>query len=133
MGSAATYAARPSQPGCVWIARQASSQRDTTAPAPSCARNFAGTAIRPLSSTVCRYSPVNTRGGSLDCLGLVRWVQGSGLFCRSDSPLPTTLDHFDAYYVLIRPASMENSPPVRVSARLGVTFSAPKPRRSPDD
>ena len=31
----------------------------------SCARNRAGTAIRPLSSTVCRYSPVNTVGSPL--------------------------------------------------------------------
>ncbi len=32
--------------------------------ASSCARNFDGTAIRPLSSTECRYSPVNTCRGS---------------------------------------------------------------------
>ena len=77
MGSAATFAASSSQPAWVWMARHASSHRETTAPAPSWTRNFAGTAIRPLSSTVCRYSPVNTRTGSLDCEGLVLWVRGS--------------------------------------------------------
>ena len=44
----------------VWIARQPSIQRDRTAPPSSCARKRAGMASRPLSSTVCRYSPVNT-------------------------------------------------------------------------
>ena len=42
------------------IARQASIQRETNAPSSSWVRNRAGTAIRPLSSTECRYSPVNT-------------------------------------------------------------------------
>src|SRR6185503_2108886 len=32
----------------------------TTAPPSSCERKRAGTASRPLSSTECRYSPVNT-------------------------------------------------------------------------
>ena len=42
------------------MARHDSIQRETYAPESSCGRNRAGTAIRPLSSTVCRYSPVNT-------------------------------------------------------------------------
>ncbi len=62
MGSVETFSASASQPARVWIARQASSQRETTAPPSSWARNFDGTAIRPLSSTECRYSPVNTDG-----------------------------------------------------------------------
>jgi hypothetical protein len=60
MGSVETFSASASQPARVWIARQESSQRETTAPPSSWARNFDGTAIRPLSSTECRYSPVNT-------------------------------------------------------------------------
>src|SRR5258707_12753692 len=44
------------------MARQPSIQREMTAPPASWARKRAGTAKRPLSSTVCRYSPVNTLG-----------------------------------------------------------------------
>ena len=60
MGRLRTLVASASQPARVWIARHPSSQRDTTAPPSSCARKRAGTASRPFSSTVCRYSPVNT-------------------------------------------------------------------------
>src|SRR6476646_69068 len=60
MGSVATLSASASQLARVWIARQFSSQRDTTSTASSWARNRDGTASRPLSSTECRYSPVNT-------------------------------------------------------------------------
>src|SRR6187397_445386 len=66
MGSAATLADRSSQPALVWIARQSSSQPETIDPGSSCARNLTGTAMRPLSSTVCRYSPVNTFGSTPD-------------------------------------------------------------------
>ena len=63
-----------SQPALVWIARQSSSQPETIDPGSSCARNLTGTAIRPLSSTVCRYSPVNTcRAYPCDIVG---WVVG---------------------------------------------------------
>src|SRR5947207_6537957 len=62
-GSVAVFAASSSQPVRVRTARQLSSHLQTTAPSASCDRNFAGTASRPLSSTECRYSPVNT------CLG----------------------------------------------------------------
>ena len=62
MGSAATFSDSASQLAFVWIARQSSSQRETTAPVCNWARNWAGTANRPLPSTECRYSPVNTCG-----------------------------------------------------------------------
>ena len=42
------------------MARQSSSQPEIIEPGSSCARNLTGTAMRPLSSTECRYSPVNT-------------------------------------------------------------------------
>src|SRR5215213_4208126 len=64
IGSVATLSASASQLVRVWIARQFSSQRETTRPASSWARNRDGTASRPLSSTECRYSPVNTCLGS---------------------------------------------------------------------
>ena len=102
-----------SQPAAVWIARQASSQRETTAPASSWARNFAGTAIRPLSSTVCRYSPVNTSRASpvvavavvacgtdmrLGPLALaVRRGSAGGSAGSVRSPLFTTSRHFGPY------------------------------------
>src|SRR5438094_10636305 len=74
MGRPATFADSCSHPVLVWMARQASSQRETTAPSSIWARNFAGTASRPLSSTECRYSPVNT------CLGYpCPWVMRAGV------------------------------------------------------
>ena len=50
----------PARLGCGSPGRHPASARRPL-PASSWTRNLAGTAIRPLSSTVCRYSPVNTR------------------------------------------------------------------------
>ena len=60
MGRLPTFVASSSQAGIGKIARQVSSHLATTQPPASCARKRAGTARRPLSSTACRYSPVNT-------------------------------------------------------------------------
>ena len=60
MGRPAVFDARVSHSVRGKIARHESIQRDTIAPPSSCGRNFDGTAIRPFSSTECRYSPVNT-------------------------------------------------------------------------
>ena len=111
------------------IARQLSSHRATTAPSASCPRNRAGTAIRPLPSTACRYSPVNTVRASPYVGRWKGWLPG--LVARADrsvrrrrrgravgafprlrasltgpgsdvvlSPLDTTLCHFAASYTL---------------------------------
>ena len=68
MGRAATLVARSSQPSRGRSRGSSSIQRATTAPPSSCARKRAGTASRPFSSTVCRYSPVNTRSLPTPCL-----------------------------------------------------------------
>ncbi len=78
IGSAATLADRSSQPALGWIARQSSSQPETIDPGSSCARNLTGTAIRPLSSTVCRYSPVNTVGSTPWYICVASAVRGTG-------------------------------------------------------
>ena len=89
IGRAATFADRSSQPAFGWIARQSSSQRETIAPGSSCARNFDGTAIRPLSSTVCRYSPVNT----CRAYPCVVWAGVIGVWIPHFSPLRATSLH----------------------------------------
>ena len=120
MGSAATFAASSSQPAWVWMARHASSHRETTAPAPSWTRNFAGTAIRPLSSTVCRYSPVNTRTGSLDCGA---WSCGSGFECLR-------VPHFPPLWTTSLHSSALKPPRQSTKSRSGSALGAvPRPQR----
>ncbi len=80
---------RPSRPWCGSPGRRRASPRPST-PASSWARNFTGTAIRPLSSTVCRYSPVNTCRAT----PVVAWA---GRLGSGASPLLTTLCHFAAF------------------------------------
>src|SRR6266446_3003077 len=101
IGRVATLSARASQPVLVWIARQASSQRETTAPSSSWARNLEGTAMRPLSSTECRYSPVNTcqaspATGLLKCRRVVYF--GRPVVCFPHfGPLHATSRHHSAW------------------------------------
>src|SRR6187200_1351176 len=118
MGSAATLADRSSQPALVWIARQSSSQPETIDPGSSCARNLTGTAMRPLSSTVCRYSPVNTFGSTPD--------RSVGLGGRGFWGFPTS-----HHFVPLRCILGRESRDVKMeSVLMGVTDGAAVSRRS---
>ncbi len=116
-GSALTLSASCSHSRRGKIARQPSIHGLTNAPSSSWARNRAGTAIRPLSSTECRYSPVNTR--RVPCLphpGLRPLTGG-----RETSPLGTTSCHFAAFYTPRPPRQRTNDgmAPTRTRGRRG--------------
>ena len=116
----------PPRPVIGKIARQLSSHRATTAPSASCARKRAGTASRPLPSTACRYSPVNTASRhslTSDGAWVDRSTRGWIAACGSTRPaaFPTS-HHFAPLPGIIAPAegpSMGKSHVVHVVDALG--------------